>query len=105
MVLHNNKNTDGQEMINELQKIQKTSTGNKILTMSFFKHLEYSLFNDHWYDHWSGSKILKRIQIYKAILKVKKTLKMASAQVVETSVANNSPSQDSNHPDDLFQSR
>ena len=29
---------------------------------------------------------------------------MASAQVVETSVANNSPSQDSNHPDDLFQS-
>ena len=26
-----------------------------------------------------------------------------SAQVVETSVTNNSPSQDSNHPDDLFQ--
>ena len=26
-------------------------------------------------------------------------------QVVETSVTNNSPSQDSNHPDDLFQSR
>ena len=33
------------------------------------------------------------------------TLKMASAQVVETSVTNDSPSQDSNHPDDLFQSR
>ena len=31
--------------------------------------------------------------------------KMASSQVVEMSVANNSPSQDSNHPDDLFQSR
>ena len=31
------------------------------------------------------------------------TLKMASAQVVETSVANNSPSQDSSHPDDHFQ--
>ena len=30
---------------------------------------------------------------------------MASAQVVETSVANNNPSQDSNHPDDLFQSK
>ena len=30
------------------------------------------------------------------------TLKMASAQFVETSVSNNSPSQDSNHPDDLF---
>ena len=33
------------------------------------------------------------------------TLKMASAQVVEMSVTNDSPSQDSNHPDDLFQSR
>ena len=30
---------------------------------------------------------------------------MASAQVLETSVTNNSPSQDSNHPDDLFQSK
>ena len=30
---------------------------------------------------------------------------MASVQVVETSVTNNSPSQDSNHLDDLFQSR
>ena len=30
---------------------------------------------------------------------------MASAQVIETSVTNNSPSQDSNHPDDLFQSK
>ena len=33
------------------------------------------------------------------------TLKMASAQVVEKSVANNSSSQDSNYPDYLFQSR
>ena len=32
-------------------------------------------------------------------------MKMASAQNVETSVANNSPSQDQSHPDDLFQSR
>ena len=30
---------------------------------------------------------------------------MASARVVETSVANNSPTQDSSHPDDRFQSR
>ena len=30
---------------------------------------------------------------------------MAAAQVVERSITNNSPSQDSNHPDDLFQSR
>ena len=29
---------------------------------------------------------------------------MVSAQVFETSVTNNSPSQDSNHSDDLFQS-
>ena len=33
------------------------------------------------------------------------TLKVASARVVQTSVANNSPSQDSSHPDDHFQSR
>ena len=33
------------------------------------------------------------------------TLRKASAQVVETLVINNSPSQDSNHPDDLLQSR
>ena len=33
------------------------------------------------------------------------TLKMASAQVVETSDANNSPCVDSGHPDDHFQSR
>ena len=32
-------------------------------------------------------------------------LKTASALVVETSVTNNSPSQDFNHPDDPFQSR
>ena len=32
------------------------------------------------------------------------TLKMASAQIVETSVTNNNPSQDSNHQGDLFQS-
>ena len=30
---------------------------------------------------------------------------LKTAQVVETSVANNSLSQDSNHPDDLFRSR
>ena len=33
------------------------------------------------------------------------TLKMASAQVVKMSVTNNSPSQDSSHPDNHFQSR
>ena len=32
------------------------------------------------------------------------TLKMASTQLVELSVANNSPSQDSGHPDARFQS-
>ena len=39
------------------------------------------------------------------IFRDKKTLKMASAQAGETSVSNNSPSQDYNHPDDLFQSK
>ena len=33
------------------------------------------------------------------------TVKMAFTQVVKLSIANNSPSQDSNQPDDLFQSR
>ena len=33
------------------------------------------------------------------------TLKMASAQVVVTSIDNNSPSQEYNLPDDLFQPR
>ena len=33
------------------------------------------------------------------------TLTMTSTQVVETSLTKNSPSQDSNHPDDLLQSR
>jgi len=33
------------------------------------------------------------------------TLKMALAAVLETSVPNNSPSQDSDHPDYIFQSR
>ena len=32
-------------------------------------------------------------------------MKMASAQVVEMSIATNSPFQDSSHPGDLFQSR
>ena len=32
-------------------------------------------------------------------------MRMASAQVVETSVTNNSSSQHANHPDDLFQSK
>ena len=42
--------------------------------------------------------------VSEAIFKVL-TLKMASAQVVEMPFTNNSPFQDSNRPDDLFQSR
>ena len=37
-----------------------------------------------------------------AIFRVHLTLKMASALVVEVSVANESPSQDSSHPNDHF---
>ena len=46
-----------------------------------------------------------RQPVRQPVRKPSSTLKMASAQVVETSVTNNSPSQDSSHPDDLFQSR
>ena len=35
----------------------------------------------------------------------KTTYHLTSTQVVETSLTKNSPSQDSNHPDDLLQSR
>ena len=47
-----------------------------------------------WLESWDGLMFRQPM----------KTLKMASAQVVKISVTNNSPSQDSNHPDDLFQS-
>ena len=58
-------------MINTKEKHCQENIDN---IMSFFiifiiKHLKYSPFKDHWYGHWSGSKILKRIQIYEAILK------------------------------------
>ena len=49
--------------------------------------------------------IIINIINYGLIMGLIRTLKMASAQVVETSVANNSPSRDSNQPDDLIQSR
>ena len=45
-----------------------------------------------------------KVEITEKIDNLLFTLKMASAEVVETSVTNNNPSQDSNHPDDLFQS-
>ena len=56
-----------------------------------------------WLESWEGLLLVTDVSTTcaEAIL----TLKMASAQVVETSVINNSPSQDSNHPDHLFQSR
>ena len=51
------------------------------------------------FDNLCGSHLQSHIQSQDL------TMEMASAQVVETSVTNNSPSQDSSHPDDLFQSR
>ena len=39
------------------------------------------------------------------VKEIKANSEYGFCQVVETSVANNSPSQDSNHLDDLFQSR
>ena len=64
--------------------------------------------NDHLGD-WSPEKdCCWRLTFRQPVGKPKinhLTLNMASAQVVETSVANNSPTQDSSHPDDHFQSR
>ena len=52
-----------------------------------------------WLESWEGL-LLGKLTLRQPV----PILKMASAQVVETSVDNNSPSQDSIHPDDLFQS-
>ena len=67
-------------------------------------------FNDHLGD-WSLEKdCCWRLTFQQAVGKPFSessdhlTLKMASAQVVETSAANNSPSQVFSHPDDYFQS-
>ena len=53
------------------------------MTQSCLSHLPSHLWESHLQSHL--------------------TLKMAAAQGVDTSVANNSPSQDSSHPDDHFQ--
>ena len=56
-----------------------------------------------WLESWEGLLLMTDISTTcaEAIFRVR----MASAQAVKTSVANNSPSQDSSHPNDLFQSR
>ena len=56
--------------------------------------LRRTVVSDWRFDNLCGSHLQSQV-----------TRKMASAQVVETSVTNNSPSQDSYHPDDLLQSR
>ena len=43
--------------------------------------------------------------LFRSLLQSQGTTKVASTQVVEMSVANNSPSWDSNQPDDRFKSR
>ena len=62
-----------------------------------------------WLESWEGLLLVTDVSTTcsEAIFRVKclLTLKLASAQVVETSVTNNSPYKNSNHPDDLFQSR
>ena len=56
-----------------------------------------------FYKVFSKVKVLGRMQAPSALSYLgNKYLKMASAQVVGTSVANNSPSQGSNHLDDFF---
>ena len=51
-------------------------------------------------DQYNCSPGFLNFQLTKT-LTLNMTLKMASVRVVEMSVANNSPSQDSNHPGDL----
>ena len=58
-------------------------------------HLEIGVLRRTVVSDWRFDKVV--------VLVENLTLKMASAQVVETPVTNNSPSQNSNHPDDLFQ--
>ena len=67
-----------------------------------------------WFEPRSNAPWLKKIILVTRALRRtvvsdwrfdKKILKMASAQAVETSVTNNSPSQDPNHTHHLFQSR
>ena len=57
---------------------------------------------DWSFDNLCGSHLQSQVRVgYRKTI----TWHLASAQVVETSVTNNSLSQYSNHPDDLFQSR
>ena len=56
-------------------------------------------------ESWEGLSVVSdwRFENLTKHLQSHLTLKMASAQVVKTSIANNSPFQDSYHPDDHFQ--
>ena len=66
-----------------------------------------------WLESWEGLLLVTDVSTTcaEAIFRVKCQVveksgcRKVKCQVVETSVTNNSPSQDSNHPDDLFQSR
>ena len=59
-----------------------------------------------WLESWEGLLFVTDVSTcVEASFRIHLTLKMAFTQVVETSVAKNIPSQDSSHPDDLFQSR
>ena len=62
--------------------------------------LRRTVVSDCCFDNLCGSHLQSQVLSLYVL-----TLKMASVQVVETSVPNNSPSRDSNLPDDLFKSR
>ena len=57
------------------------------------------------YSVYRPIKSLTRVFEFSTDQDYQLTLKMASTWVVETSVTNDGPSKDSNHPDDLFQSK
>ena len=67
--------------------------------------LRRTVVNDWHYDNLCWSHLQSQVQSLSSESRVHLTLKMASAQVVKVSVTNNCPSQDSNHPDYLSQSR
>ena len=87
------------------EKLSKGFIHSKGQTMALLKLL---IRNDHLGD-WSPEKdCFRRLRFRQPVWKPSSealTLKMAPAQVVKTSVANNGLSQGSNHPDDHFQSR
>ena len=105
-------------LLPHLKNVYSTGNINTLLAIHFTNHLSALPISAHVFtvnhithlpmatlsiDQWNRSQGFLNFQLTNTTTWL--SWKMASAQVVETSVTNNSPSQDSNHPDDLFQSK